>query len=96
MDDGTKSGQIATHCFSYEEVNLLSSWLKNKFDINTTIQKQLKNYTLYITAYSRFKFELLIAPYIIPSMRYKLKFSELAESVNPVNSGEARQNLNTK
>lgn len=90
MDDGTNRGQIATHCFSLNEVNILSDWLKNKFDINTTIQKQLNNYVLYITAYSREKFDKLIYPYVVPSMRYKLKFSELEESVNPVNSGEAR------
>ena len=90
MDDGTNRGQIATHCFSLNEVNILSDWLKNKFDINTTVQKQLNNYVLYITAYSREKFDKLIYPYVVPSMRYKLKFSELEESVNPVNSGEAR------
>lgn len=88
MDDGTYSGQIATNCFSLSEVELLSTWLKNKFDINTTIQKNLKQYTLYITAYSRVSFDKLIAPYIIPSMKYKLKFSEIAESVNSVKTGK--------
>lgn len=96
MDDGTNSGQIATHCFSLQEVELLSTWLKNKFDINTTIQKNLRQYILYITAYSRVSFDILIAPYVIPSMKYKLKFSEIAESVNSVNSGKALRDLNTK
>lgn len=87
MDDGTNSGQIATNCFSFEEVKLLSNWLETKFGIITTIQKRPKDYTLYIVTSSRFEFESLIAPYIIPSMRYKLKFSEMAESVNSVKTG---------
>lgn len=88
MDDGTNSGQIATNCFSFEEVKLLSNWLENKFGIITTIHKNLRNYTLYIVASSRFEFDNLISPYIIPSMKYKLKFSEIAESVNSVKTGK--------
>ena len=88
MDDGTNSGQIATNCFSFEEVKLLSNWLENKFGIITTIHKNLRDYTLYIVASSRFEFENLISPYIIPSMKYKLKFSEIAESVNSVKTGK--------
>lgn len=87
MDDGTNSGQIATNCFSFEEVKLLSDWLETKFGIITTIQKNLRDYTLYIIANSRFEFDSLISPYIIPSMKYKLKFSEIAESVNSVKTG---------
>lgn len=87
MDDGTNSGQIATNCFSFKEVKLLSNWLENKFGIITTIQKNLRDYTLYIVASSRFEFDNLISPYIIPSMKYKLKFSEIAESVNSVKTG---------
>lgn len=87
MDDGTNSGQIATNCFSFEEVKLLSNWLENKFSITATIQKNLRDYTLYIIASSRFEFENLISPYIIPSMRHKLKFPEIAESVNSVKTG---------
>lgn len=88
MDDGTNSGQIATNCFSFEEVKLLSNWLENKFGIIATIQKNLRDYTLYIVANSRFEFDNLISPYIIPSMKYKLKFSEIAESVNSVKTGK--------
>lgn len=88
MDDGTNSGQIATNCFSFEEIKLLSNWLENKFSIITTIQKNLRDYTLYIVASSRLEFDTLISPYIIPSMRYKLKFSEIAESVNSVKTGK--------
>ena len=90
MDDGSNNGTIATNCFTEKEVDLLINWLFNKYGIIATKQKNTRNYVLHISNKSRFKFELLIAPYIIPSMRYKLKFSELAESVNPVNSGEAR------
>lgn len=87
MDDGTNSGQIATNCFSLKEVQLLSSWLKSKFNIETTIHKSLKDYTLYIKACSRLEFDSIICTYIIPSMKYKLKFSEIVESVNSVKTG---------
>ena len=100
MDDGTNRGVLSTNCFTYEEVQLLSNWLTNKWNINNTIQTHLnKNkeyYTIYITMYSRKSFEQLIIPYVIPSMYYKLKFSELAKSVNSVNSGEALEHINTK
>ena len=75
MDDGSHSGTIATNSFSLNEVNLLSNWLKNKFDINTTIQKNNNYYIIYITSYSRINFDELVAPYIIPSMKYKLKYT---------------------
>ena len=96
MDDGTNSGQITTNCFSLKEVQLLSSWLKSKFNIETTIHKSLKDYTLYIKACSRLEFDSIICTYIIPSMKYKLKFSEIAKSVNSVNSGNTLRDLNTK
>lgn len=100
MDDGTRSGVLATNSFSFNEVQLLSEWLTNTWNINNTIQTHLKNdieyYTIYITMDSRKKFEELIIPHVIPSMYYKLRFPELAKSVNSVNSGEALEYINTK
>lgn len=88
MDDGSNSGTIATNGFTINEVELLINWLYNKYGIYVTKQKNEGNYVLHISAKSRVKFELLIAPYIIPSMKYKLKFSEIAESVNSVKTGK--------
>ena len=83
MDDGSESGIIATNCFSLEEVELLISWLKTKWDIISTKQKNKDNYVLYISQKSRLDFERLIFPYMVPSMYYKLKFLDIlkAESV---------------
>jgi hypothetical protein len=96
MDDGCNSGTIATNCFTVSEVELLIKWLSEKYNIQATKQKNENNYVLHISSKSRVKFELLISPYIIPSMKYKLKFSEIAESVNSVNSGNTLRDLNTK
>lgn len=74
MDDGSNSGTIATNGFTEKEVCLLSNWLKNRFDITTTIRKSKCGCVLYITMSSRVNFDELIFPYIIPSMKYKLKY----------------------
>jgi DNA-binding CsgD family transcriptional regulator len=83
MDDGTNGGQIATNGFKEKEVDLLIDWLREKWNINATKQRNLKNFTIYITSKSRLDFELLIFPYVISSMYYKLKYLEIlkAESV---------------
>lgn len=83
MDDGSECGTIATNCFSLEEVELLINWLKTKWNIISTKQKNKENYVLHISQKSRLDFERLIFPYIIPSMYYKLKFLDIlkAESV---------------
>lgn len=83
MDDGSECGTIATNCFSLEEVELLINWLKNKWNIISTKQKNKENYVLHISQKSRLDFERLIFPYVVPSMYYKLKFLDIlnAESV---------------
>lgn len=83
MDDGSECGTIATNCFSLDEVELLINWLKTKWNIISTKQKNRVNYVLHISQKSRLDFERLIFPYMIPSMYYKLKFLDIlkAESV---------------
>lgn len=83
MDDGSNSGIIATNCFSEEEVELLVDWMQNKWDIKCSINISSNSYVLRISQKSRLDFERLIFPYMIPSMYYKLKFSDIltAESV---------------
>lgn len=77
MDDGTWTGyglRIATNSFTLDEVILLNSILKNKFDLNTTIQPiYIKNkYSIYIKKDSINKLKSLILPYLHTSMYYKL------------------------
>lgn len=83
MDDGTYQGTLATNCFRENEVDLMVSWMSEKWNIICTKQKHLDNFVLYISQKSRLDFERLIFPYIVPSMYYKLKFLDIlkAESV---------------
>lgn len=76
MDDGSKHGVLSTNGFTLPEVNLLANWLLKKWNIETTVQKNANCHTLYIKAVSRKRFDDIIRPYIIPSMKYKLKFFE--------------------
>jgi len=83
MDDGCEDGVIATNSFSIEECELLVDWLLNKWNIKASLQKNKTNYVIYIRTGSRYDFENLIFPYIIPSMYYKLKYAnELLENKN--------------
>lgn len=75
MDDGCKDGTIATNGFPYNEVVLLNEWMLRKWNIHTMIYKNSCNYVLHINSESRQNFEDLISPYIIPEMKYKLKYT---------------------
>lgn len=82
MDDGTNRGTLATNSFDNEEITLLLDFLKQKFNIIATRQKNLNDEVIHISSKSRFDFEKLIFPYIIPEMYYKLIYiNELAKSV---------------
>lgn len=72
MDDGCRTGKnytIATMCFSSEDLLQFQIFLKDKFNIETSITKRK---LLYIKAKSRTVFEKLITPYFCDSMLYKL------------------------
>ena len=80
MDDGhaERSGFIFnTNCFTLKEVQLLIKALKNKFDLNCSIQtcKDLVNQPnlIYVKSDSWIKFKSLIEPYVIPHFKYKLE-----------------------
>ena len=83
MDDGTYNGQIATNCFTEQEIDLLIIWMKEKWNIDCSKQKNLSNFVIYLKESTRLDFERLIFPYMVPSMYYKLKFLDIlkAESV---------------
>ena len=81
-DDGTfipstggRGGvRIACNSFTLIEVEYLVTILRNKFDLDCTIQRTyLKNkYSIYIKKNSIIKLESLILPYLHVSMYYKL------------------------
>lgn len=75
MDDGNyeKYGaKIALCNFSDDSLILFQNFLKNKWNIDTSIHKDK---TLYIKANSKKIFIQLISSYIIPSMLYKINKS---------------------
>lgn len=76
-DDGgwAKPGvRIATNCFSLDEVELLVRILKNKFNLDCTIQllKASGNHSIYIKSSSIPTLIEILLPHIHPSMKYKL------------------------
>ena len=77
MDDGNyeKYGvKIALCNFSNNSLILFQNFLKNKWNIDTSIHKDK---TLYVKANSKKIFIQLISSYIIPSMLYKINKSPL-------------------
>jgi hypothetical protein len=83
MDDGSCGKKnyncnIHTESFSFEEVQLISKWLKNKWGIDGTkpyvYKKKDKEYViLTFSAKARNQFFDLIKPHIIDCMKYKLQ-----------------------
>lgn len=72
MDDGsnTKYGyNIATNCFSEEELRKFRVFLFEKFNLETSMHK---SHSLYIHHKSKKLFIQLVSPYIINCMQYKL------------------------
>lgn len=76
MDDGSKlskGAKIATNCFSLEDLKFLCLLLKDKYNLDVSIHSAgNKGNTLYIKSTSMVTFSLIVKPYILPSMYYKL------------------------
>ena len=75
MDDGAKDYhqlRINTQSFSQEENGTIISILKAKLGINATLNRDKNRFRLRISANSMSSVRQLVAPYILPSMRYKL------------------------
>ncbi len=73
MDDGSKAscgGQLATNCFSTEDLQKFRDFLLQKFNIETTI---CKNHTLYIKAKSFRYMKTYIEPYMCECTKYKIR-----------------------
>ena len=76
MDDGSKlskGAKISTNCFSIDELKFLCLLLKDKYNLDVSIHSAgVKGKTLYIKSTSMVTFSLIVKPYILPSMYYKL------------------------
>ena len=77
MDDGSvskSSGSVtfSTNSMSQEEVSILSSILKNKFNLDSNIYKTSKGIILCLNRINSLKMFSIISNYIHPSMSYKL------------------------
>lgn len=86
MADGNNRGILATNSFSYSECVLIKEWIKSKFNIDTTLEKQYNNnnlqYLIYIKNSSKNTFYQLVKDYIIPEMQYKFQGWEKLEPQN--------------
>jgi len=78
MDDGSKSRNnfiFNTNSYTLQEVEFLSSVLKDKFNLDCTIQKYNKDknqYRISIRIKSVPLFKSIVSPYFHDSMKYKL------------------------
>ena len=75
MDDGTKEGnqaRINTQSFTKKEKKKLSDTLEATLGIKSTINRDKHLFRLRISDQSMSLFREMVAPHIVPSMRYKL------------------------
>jgi len=65
---------LATDSFTLKENQLIKDWLSEKFSIESTIIHSMNSWNIAIYHIeSKDLFRSLIAPYIIPSMQYKIQ-----------------------
>ena len=75
MDDGSRAGKglkLATNNFKFDECNELANILRNKYNLKVSIHKTGHQWNLYIHKESIINLNLIIKPYLHPSMKYKL------------------------
>jgi Cytochrome c oxidase subunit III/LAGLIDADG DNA endonuclease family len=78
MDDGgaiqNRGIKLATHSFTLDEIQFISSLLKKKFSLDTSIVKTgaINQYNIYFPQSSLLVLINIVKPYIHPSMLYKL------------------------
>lgn len=76
MQDGArgtcKGLYLCTDSFTLAEVQRLSQYLSNKYDIKCSVHKSGGNYRIYILAKSVETVKILILPFMHKSMTYKL------------------------
>ena len=77
MDDGSlksnkKAYILCTDSFSLNELKILQSLLKLRYNIHCSFHKQRDNYSIYIPVKHYFDFYSILEPHIVPIFRYKL------------------------
>jgi hypothetical protein len=75
IDDGSVLGKgykIATNCFLKHELEKLCLLLFSKYNLNCSIHKDGNSHTIYVKSTSAKTFALIVKPYMINSMKYKL------------------------
>jgi hypothetical protein len=75
MDDGAADGRqlrLNTQCFSDAEVQSLTSLIANALGCTVTVNRDKGKPRLRFSASSMWMITSQVAPYILPSMRYKL------------------------
>ena len=77
MDNGSlksnkKAYILCTDSFSLNELKILQSLLKLRYNIHCSFHKQRDNYRIYIPVKHYFDFFTLLEPHIVPIFRYKL------------------------
>nr|YP_009059685.1 LAGLIDADG endonuclease [Parasitella parasitica]AIO05735.1 LAGLIDADG endonuclease [Parasitella parasitica] len=87
MDDGSRQKEqgimIATHSFSYEDVQFLANILTELYGLKTSVVKSgIDNqWRINIWKKSMPKLAEIVKPYMIPEMAYKLEGYQLLERV---------------
>lgn len=77
MDDGSKTGKglkLSTNSFTYDECMRLVNALYNNFNLKASIQLAgaENQYVIYIWKQSINDLSIIVNPYIIPEMKYKI------------------------
>lgn len=93
MDDGYKRNdcnalRISTDSFFESGQLLLQKCLEKNFSIRTRVHRKGKYLNLYIPSGEAKRFCALVAPYIIPSLEYKISLDPVTTDPNPKGKGE--------
>lgn len=83
MDDGasdTNGYKFSVDCFSREDIEKLTRMLKNKYDIDTTININ-QNKIIHVKSSSVQRFKALVEPYMCDCMKYKLQIYKYVKGV---------------
>lgn len=76
MDDGSNNAHnitLNTHSFSLEDQNVIAGFLRERYALHPTIVKDRNCWKIAINGYEKEFFHSIVAPFIAPSMTYKIK-----------------------
>lgn len=79
MDDGSAKGKqsrvllLNTQGFVKSDVERLAKAMQDKFGIETYLRRQAEGWQIAVSGNSRDRFEEMINPYLVSSMKYKLE-----------------------